>query len=87
MTGDHTFHARTSAPGPGQAEQAELTCLRERFRTHHIFRQVEIGRGLRFIAHRATTGAHPHTVITENLAELRDELEKGAAHELSTEIF
>lgn len=81
--GDHTFYSRSPEPGPGQAELAELACLQERFRTHHIFRHVEIGRGLRFIARQAATGAHPHTIITEDLTELRDELEKGARLELN----
>lgn len=77
--GNHPLHAHAAAPDPGKAELAELACLRERFRTHRIFRQVEFGRGLRFIAHGTTLAVHPYTVITENLAELRDELEKGGS--------
>jgi hypothetical protein len=63
-------------PGPSQAELAELVRLRERFRWHLIFRDVTRGRGVRFIAHRATVSVCPHTLIAGDLAELRDELER-----------
>lgn len=65
-------------PGPSQAEQAELALLRERFRSHHIFREATIGRGVRYLAHSALPGARPHTIITDNLTELRGVLEQAA---------
>ena len=63
--------------GPPEAEQAELELLRKRFRSHHIFCDTTTGRGLRYLAHRAALDARPHTIITDDIAELREQLEQG----------
>lgn len=65
-----------TALAPTDADLAELAWLCMRFRRHHIFRDVASGRGVRYIAHGAAIGVRPHTIITGDLAELRDELEK-----------
>lgn len=62
--------------GPSHAEKIELAQLRERFQSHHIFREAIIGRGIRYMAHSALPGARPHTIITDDLAELREVLEQ-----------
>jgi hypothetical protein len=63
------------APGPSEAELAELAALRERFRGHRIFHEVRGQRGIRYMAYRTAVSVQPHTVITDDLAELRDALE------------
>ena len=78
MTDNHVHHTCEPVPDTWEAELAELARLRDRFRRHHIFRHVIHGRGVRFIAHRAVAGVRPHTVITEDLAELYEELERGS---------
>jgi hypothetical protein len=65
-------------PGLGDAELAELARLRERFRGHRIFPEVRRGRGVRYLAYQEAGGAQPHTIITDDLAELRDQLEQAA---------
>jgi hypothetical protein len=69
-------------PLPTEAELAELARLQERFRGHWISRDVVPGRGVRYVAHSAQIGMHPHTVITPDLAELRDELNRGSRQAL-----
>jgi hypothetical protein len=81
--GKSAFDVTPPIPDAMEAELAELSLLRQRFRNHHIFRHVLRDRGVRFIAHRAAAGVRPHTVITGDLAELRDELER-ASHEFRT---
>ena len=64
--------------GPGEAKLAELVRLRERFRDHLIFYEVSWERGVRYLAYRAASHVQPHTIITDDLAELRDQLELAA---------
>lgn len=61
---------------PGQPDQDEVLRLRERFRQHHIFYVVSADRGVRYMAYGADLGARPHTVITDDLDELRFALEQ-----------
>jgi len=61
---------------PSEADQAELLRLRELFREHHVFYVVSANRGVRYLALGAEFGARPHTVITDDLDELRYELEQ-----------
>jgi hypothetical protein len=67
--GEHTIP-------PGQPDQDEVSRLRQRFRRHHIFYVVSADRGVRYMAHGADLGARPHTVITDDLDELRFALEQ-----------
>ena len=76
MAPDH-FHWPGS-PTPSPAELAELSHLRERFRGHRIYWYLAEERGICYTAHRARTSARPHTIITADLNELRDELERAA---------
>jgi hypothetical protein len=69
--------------GPSEIELAELERLGELFRDHYIFHNVTEERGVRFIAHGVTVGVRPHTIITDDLAELRDELQQAAPEQLS----
>lgn len=64
------------SPPPSEADQAEVVRLRARFPRHHIFYVMSVDRGLRYVAHRAAPGVRPHTIITDDLAELRHELEQ-----------
>jgi hypothetical protein len=69
---------------PDEEELAELTRLRDRFRSsHHIYRHLMPGRGVRYIAHGASLGTRPHTVITDDLSELGNELGKSVPKPLS----
>jgi hypothetical protein len=81
MTYNHGFCVSDRACGPSEAELAELIRLRERFRGHRILCNVTEERGVRYMAYSAATGVHPHTVITDDLAELRDGLEQSAPRE------
>lgn len=63
-------------PNPTEAELSELARLRERFRSHHIFRDATSDRGIRYTAYGATIRARPHTIVTNDLTELRNELEE-----------
>ena len=81
---DYVLPPAGPVPDPDEAEFAELARLRERFRRHHIFRNVIPGRGVRYLAHSAAAGIRPHTLITSDLAELQDELEQATQQELST---
>jgi len=69
---------------PDEKELAELVRLRDRFRSsHHIYRHLMPGRGVRYIAHGAGFGIRPHTVITDDLSELGNELEKSVPKPVS----
>jgi hypothetical protein len=70
-----SYSDRVNGPDPTEKELSELARLSQRFRAHHIFRDVTRDRGVRYIAHGATIGVRPNTIITGDLAELRDELE------------
>lgn len=74
-------------PVPSQAEQAEIARLRERFHGHHIFCETMVGRGVRYIAHSALSGARPHTIITDDLTELRVVLEQASLSGLALRVF
>ncbi len=67
------------APPPSPADQAEVARLRRRFRRHCIFYVVSADRGVRYMAHAAELGARPHTLITDDLDELRFELEQAVS--------
>lgn len=54
---------------------AELARLRTEFPTHLIGTETIVGRGVRYLARARRLGAHPHTVITSDLSELRAALE------------
>jgi hypothetical protein len=63
-------------PPPSEADQAEVLRLRVRFPRHHIFYVISADRGVRYMAHGAAPGVRPHTIITDDLTELRHELEQ-----------
>ncbi len=75
----HAGQAGERATLPKEADQAEILRLRERFLHHHIFYVVSADRGVRYLAHGATLGARPHTIITDDLNELRYELEQAVS--------
>lgn len=54
---------------------AELARLRTEFPTHLIGTETIPGRGVRYLARARQLDAHPHTVITSDLSELRAALE------------
>jgi hypothetical protein len=74
MTGPVAACGRVSSPDA--AALAELERLRERFGGHRIFHEVRLDRSVRYLAYRATSNAQPHTIITDDLAELREQLER-----------
>jgi hypothetical protein len=76
-----------SRPGPHPGWEAELARLRERFRGHHIFHDVRWEREVRYLAYRTASGVQPDTVITDDLAELREQLEQAAPPDLGTGLF
>jgi hypothetical protein len=63
------------APPPSAADQDEILRLRARFPGHQIFYVVSSDRGVRYLALGAVLGVRPHTIITDDLAELAQELE------------
>jgi hypothetical protein len=84
MTAHEYAHlARDLFPRVRETELAELARIRERYRRHHIFLEVTEGRGVRYAARGAELGVRPHTIVTEDLAELQAELEQAIANELS----
>jgi hypothetical protein len=64
-------------PAPTDADQGEVLRLRKRFPGHHVFYVVTADRGVRYMAYGAAPDVRPHTIITDDLAELRHELEQG----------
>lgn len=80
---NHSLHSDFSIHDDGEAKLDELARLQERFRRHYIFRDVIPGRGVRYLAHSRTAGVRPHTVITDDLAELGEVLERASPGELA----
>lgn len=76
--GRHGVWGSAPDPTPGEAELSELARLRERFRGYHIFHDVRWEREVRYLAFRTASGVQPHTIITDDLAELREQLEQAA---------
>ena len=75
-TGEHGVPAGKPPSAPSEAEIAELKRLGECFRRHRIFWSTASGRGVRYVARGATIEVRPHTIITTDLAELREELQR-----------
>jgi hypothetical protein len=66
------------------AEVAELARMRERFRgSHLIYREITPRHGTRYVAHGTTVESRPHTLVTNDLGELNDELEQSAGRQLT----
>jgi hypothetical protein len=59
---------------------AELAHLRAEFPGHLIGTETIVGRGVRYLARARQHDAHPHTVLTPDLGELRAALEAGQPH-------
>jgi len=78
----HGVQASGRGPEPSKAELAELALLQERFRGHRIVRDVTRARGVRYTAYGATVDVRPHAIITDDLTELREELEQVPPQEL-----
>ena len=58
---------------------AELTELGLRFPAFRIVREAVLGRRrARYVARSTRDGVHPHTIVTADLAELRDELSRAS---------
>ena len=55
----------------------ELARLRTEYPGHWIGAETIVGRGVRYVARACQQDAHPHTVITPDLTELRTALEAG----------
>lgn len=69
-------------PDPGAAELSELMYLNERYRDHRISWRLRAERQVRYLAFAKTLRVRPHTIITSDLAELREELERTPSQEL-----
>jgi len=79
LTADrYGIQAGSPADGASDPELTELVWLQRRFRAHVIFREVTQARGVRYLAYSTRAGVRPHTIITDDLAELRSELERSA---------
>jgi O-methyltransferase involved in polyketide biosynthesis len=66
-----------SVTQPASAQDArpdELASLREQFPGFRIWREITVGR-VRYVARRTRAGLNPHTVVTDNVAELRAALD------------
>jgi hypothetical protein len=59
----------------------EVILLRAQFPGHRIGTETIVDR-IRYVARSQRTGAHPHTVITRYLNELRAALEAGRTSDL-----
>jgi hypothetical protein len=57
--------------------ETEVTYLRAEFPRHWIGTETIVGRGVRYVARACRSDAHPHTVLTSDLGELRAALEGG----------
>jgi hypothetical protein len=77
-TDSHNAQVSRPARGPSEVELAELMRLRESYPRHLIIYEDTLGRGMRYTARSASIDVRPHTIITSDLAELRDELEQAA---------
>ena len=77
-TGNKGFETMGGTTIPDEHELAELARLGKRFSGHRIFRDIRQDRGVRYAAHAVGTAVRPHTVITDDLAELRAELEEAS---------
>lgn len=55
----------------------ELTSLQAEYPGHWIGRETVVGRGVRYLARACQQDAHPHTVLTDDLSELKAALEAG----------
>jgi hypothetical protein len=64
--------------GSGMLVPNELAELQEQFQEFHIWREVTRER-VRYVARSHHLGLHPHTVITDDPAELRAALRAGIA--------
>ena len=70
------------AISPSEEELAELRILNARFSEHHIFWDFAAKSRIRFLAYATSDEARPHTIISQKLTEIRDELEHPVAQEL-----
>jgi hypothetical protein len=82
-TSDKGFETMARTTVPDEHELAELARLGKRFSGHRIFRDGPHDRGVRYAAHAVGTAVRPHTVITDDLAELRSELEEASRQDLT----
>jgi hypothetical protein len=71
-----TIPASTDTTGRPEA-LAELTRLRTECPGHLIGTESIVGRGVRYLARARQQDAHPQTVLTPDLPELRAALEAG----------
>jgi hypothetical protein len=69
-------HAVDAQPGTSEAQLNKILCLGEQFPLHQIFWYVDSGRGDALHSSAARIGIRPHTIITNDLAKLRDALEQ-----------
>lgn len=65
-----------SSPCPSIAELTEIMDLNERFHGHRIYWDQRGQYRVRYLAFATSPGVRPHTIITNDLAELRNELER-----------
>jgi hypothetical protein len=70
------------ATNPSEEELAELRTLNERFSKHHIFWDFAAKFRIRFLAYATSDEVRPHTIISQDLAEVRDGLEQATMQEL-----
>jgi hypothetical protein len=61
---------------PDNAAAADLAELRAQFPAFHIYREARPAGRARYVAQRIRDRAHPHTVVTTDPGELREELSR-----------
>jgi hypothetical protein len=77
---EYGLRGTDSVPCPTEAELRHLDHLGRRFPRHRIFWYRDSERGFRFTAQGAVIDARPHTIITQDLAELQSELEQATPY-------
>jgi hypothetical protein len=68
--------APTATAESAAADEARLDCLAADFPQFRISREATVDR-VRYVARRRQPGTRPHTVVTDDLSELREVLTAG----------
>jgi hypothetical protein len=77
---EYGLQGADSASCPTQAQLRHLLHLGQRFPSHRIFWYPDSERRVRFTAQGVVIDARPHTIITQDLAELQSELEQATPY-------
>lgn len=79
---NYGFQISGSVSSPSEAELRQLIHLCARYPRYRIFWSADRGRGVRYTAQGAAIGVRPHAIVTNDLAELQNELEQEIRHGL-----